>query len=511
MPERRTVLVVSTRLDVAAEAVSLHLQQMGVPVQRLNTESFPLTSTGGLRWPGAPQVTWQSANTEIAFEDVGSVWFRRHRLPQIPASVSPGDAEYCLRESEWFVKGLLMTLRERVSPARWMSDPVWVSRAESKMLQLEVAAQCGLRIPRTLVTNNWNLVRRFFDECRRQVVAKALRLGYFDYGNSQSSVFTTVLSAEHLQDEMAVRLAPVIYQEHLEKAADLRVTIVGERIFAAGIDSQSDPAARTDWRAAQSDLVHARYDLPSNLRSSCLRLMRRLGLVYGALDFVLTPEGQHIFLEVNPSGQWLWLDDSSTWVSHRQSPNGCERLRVNRVAEFLLDCLWPTAHPHTAGQAEIADHQVISIPNIADAEVLKSVLEAVETELKREDDRRGSVDARLQAVGAFAPVAVTLLLAVVTFLTSGRSGSFTVLSVKVMSVVSFYVASQFLRAVIAAVHGLGRRNYQAFTEAALVEHIGSEQEYRLARARAMITWIAEHRRATNAKVTAASSCTSSSH
>ena len=169
---------------------------------------------------------------------------------------------------------------------------------------------------------------------------------------------------------------------------------------------------------------------------------------------------------------------------------------MNRLTEFIVDCVWPVAHGSMAGTAPAPN-----VPDTADLQVLKSMSDAVQAELKREDDRRTSVDGRLQAVGSVVPVAVTLLLAVVTFLTSGRSGDFRPISIKVLAFISSYAALQFLRAMIASVTGLGRRKYRALRPADIVTNVASEREYIRGRVIALIGWIDLHREQNNEKVT----------
>ena len=118
--------------------------------------------------------------TRISLDDVRRVWFRRHRLPVLPPDIVPAHAEYMWRESQWFVRGLLFVLAERVPAVDWMSPPLPLEAAESKMLQLEVAQAVGLRCPPTLISNDPSAIREFFEHHGRSVVAKALKLGYFD-------------------------------------------------------------------------------------------------------------------------------------------------------------------------------------------------------------------------------------------------------------------------------------------------------------------------------------------
>ena len=304
------ILVVTTAVDEASDAVVKELQDAGARFWRLNTEDFPLRASASWQLD-ADHVSadWKLDSAVSSFDRVQRVWFRRHRLPALPPAVEPAHAEYCLRESQWFLRGLLFALGQRVPNANWMSHPLAVERAESKILQLSVARTRGLLCPPTLVSNDPIRIREFYYRHEGRVVAKALRSAYLDYGQYQTAAFTTALAVGDLGDAEGLAAAPVIYQKHLEKQCDIRVTVVGNDIYAAAIHSQAEPSAKTDWRQTQEDLGHTAFTLPSTIASATRSLMRDLGLAFGAIDFVLTPEEQFYFLEVNPSGQWLWIED----------------------------------------------------------------------------------------------------------------------------------------------------------------------------------------------------------
>jgi glutathione synthase/RimK-type ligase-like ATP-grasp enzyme len=246
----------------------------------------------------------------------------------MPAEMEKAHQEYCLREADWFIKGLIYCLDDKKPHVQWMNHPGRAQFAESKIFQLSVARTLGLRVPQTLVSNDPNAVRRFWDETQGRMIAKPLRLGYFDFGDRQTCVFTTSISREHLLDDQAIQLAPVIYQELIPKACDIRVTIVGRELFAASIDSQSVPSARVDWRQSETeDLPHSVHQLPQDIQAKCLAYMDALGLSFGALDLVLTPDNEYVFLEVNSSGQWVWLED---------------KLNLP-ISEAIADWLWTSA------------------------------------------------------------------------------------------------------------------------------------------------------------------------
>ena len=213
------VLLVTTKLDAASDAVAAGLKRAGTRFYRLNTEELPLGGRASCEFrDGDRRLWWQTADRTVAFDGVKRVWFRRHRLPALPTGARRGDAEYCLRESQWFVRGMLLNLAEYVPAAYWMSFPANTQRAESKMLQLHVAAGVGLTCPETLISNNPEEIRRFFARQEGRVVAKPLRLGFFDYGDIQTAAYTTAVSMADLGSDDALAVAPVIYQHFIPES-----------------------------------------------------------------------------------------------------------------------------------------------------------------------------------------------------------------------------------------------------------------------------------------------------
>jgi len=306
------VLIVSTKVDIATDHVVLKLRNLGASLYRINTEDLPLIASSSISFSNSHTSSWSwvSGSKGADLDDIRSVWFRRHRLPVMPPEVAAPDVEYCLRESEWFLKGGVYSRGALARSVEWMSHPVNIQHAESKIYQLSVARSLGLAVPDTLISNDPERIKGFFKKKEGEIVAKPLRLGYFDYGDRQTGVFTNRVSADDLVEDEPLRMAPVIYQELLTKLFDIRVTVVGQQVFAAAIDSQSEPSAALDWRRTDNEnLPHYAHDLPASVQDACLSYMAALGLNFGALDFVLTPRNEYVFLEVNPNGQWVWIEE----------------------------------------------------------------------------------------------------------------------------------------------------------------------------------------------------------
>lgn len=296
------VLIVSTIVDAATDEVVRQLCGLSIPHRRLNTEDFPFSRSLALSYGSAT-----SAGLVVDGELLPrptTIWYRRLRSPPKPRSMEDGIYEFCLRENRAAMLGGLLGLH-----SRWMSHPAAVWQSENKPYQLAVAQELGFRIPRTVITNDVSAIRSAAATFGRMVV-KPARTGHVVHGGADRAIFTSELLPEHLDDLHGAELSPAIYQELVPKRFDIRVTIVGAQLFAAAIDSQSDPAAVVDWRHTNNPtLPHQRTTLPEELQRRLHQLMHRLELTFAAIDLVETPSGDFVFLEVNPNGQWLWLDD----------------------------------------------------------------------------------------------------------------------------------------------------------------------------------------------------------
>ena len=296
------VLIVSTIADIATDDVVRRLASAGVPHFRLNTEEYPFSRTLAFH-PTTAGRTWMECDG-LKVPIPTAVWYRRFRSPPKPEEMDEGIYTFCLQENRAALLGRIMGLH-----ARWMSHPAAVWQAENKPYQLSLAADLGLTIPKTVVTNDPRVIREAFAQFG-EMIAKPARTGHIVCEGKEYAIFTSRVLDQHLDELESARLSPSIYQELIPKKFDLRITIVGRRIYAAAIDSQSDPAAMIDWRRTDNPrLPHHPIVLPNKLSEQLLRLMDSLHLTFAAIDMIQSEDGEYVFLEVNPSAQWMWLDE----------------------------------------------------------------------------------------------------------------------------------------------------------------------------------------------------------
>jgi glutathione synthase/RimK-type ligase-like ATP-grasp enzyme len=300
MSHEETVLIVSTKLDNATDAVVKRLATKGVRHYRLNTEDYPFHSTLSYCPTEKPSLVYDG----VPIGTPTSIWYRRMRTPSTPVGMDEGVSNFCRQEARSLIVGSALA-----QDARWMSHPARVWEAENKPYQLRVATQLGLSIPKTLISNDPETIESAFRKWGRMVI-KPVRSGYVVNNGVEYAIYTSELLDKHFEDFDDAIWSPSIYQQLVPKRYDLRITIVGDQCFAVAIDSQSDPAALVDWRQTENpDLPHHRTTLPKALVETLKKLMARLGLTFGAIDLIETTDGGYVFLEVNPSGQWLWLDE----------------------------------------------------------------------------------------------------------------------------------------------------------------------------------------------------------
>jgi glutathione synthase/RimK-type ligase-like ATP-grasp enzyme len=303
----RALIVTRTNDNESVEYVSRALERRGAKPFRLDTDLFPTKVRVSVRASDAGvSGEIRSEDDAVQVSEIAGAWHRRLEIGgAIPTTMDKRLRMPSVEESKRVLLGLLASLEcPVVDPAARLRH------AEHKQLQLEVARRVGLAIPRTLVTNDPSAAREFWDACEGRVVAKMMTgFAVVEQGKEQV-VFTTPLSEADLGSLEQLALCPMTFQEKLEKAVELRVTIVGERVFAASIDSSQMERSKTDWRREGFALLSAwkPYALPAEVEKGLLGLMDAFGLNYGAIDVIVTPEGRHVFLEVNPAGEFFWLE-----------------------------------------------------------------------------------------------------------------------------------------------------------------------------------------------------------
>ena len=302
---RNQVLILTHSADhYVVERVQAALERRGAATRRFDTDLFPSEVRLSAFVGGDRRALLRSGDVEIDLAGVAAVWARKIWAPRIDERVEPRLREGAVRESAAALAGVLDALRG----ARWIDPPEVVRAAENKLRQLRAAEAAGLEIPRTLLSNDPDEVRAFKD-ANGEIVAKMLTPLSVGMGHQGFFVRTSLVTEEHLEHLDSLRHAPMVFQALVPKAVELRVACVGERAFAGAIDASRSERGRIDWRLARPDEVRwEKAELPSAVAEQISGLRAALGLRYGAVDLIRRPDGAHVFLEINPSGEWGMLE-----------------------------------------------------------------------------------------------------------------------------------------------------------------------------------------------------------
>src|ERR1044072_2728306 len=228
---------------------------------------------------------------EFDLREVTAVWHRRISFgAQLPKTLDKQMRHASLGETSAAAHGMLASLK-----AFRMDHLPHIRHAENKQLQLQIARELGLEIPRTLTTNDPNTVRAFAESCENGIVTKMLSsFAIYDEGK-ELVVFTNPVKREDLENLSGLNLCPATFQESLPKSLEIRATVVGQRVMSAAVDSQVSARATHDWRRDGLRMIEdwQPYQLPLEIEEKILRLMNYFSLNYGAIDIILTPDGRH--------------------------------------------------------------------------------------------------------------------------------------------------------------------------------------------------------------------------
>ena len=335
MASKALVLIISRLNDPDIDEVIEHLDSKGVSWFRLNTETFPLLTEIDWRCDlsGSPYSLIRHENKELDTRDVTAVWYRNFGSPWLPRGLSETDRQYVDTECRMLIYAAVDTAN-----CKWINNRHNEFIASSKAYQLNVARKVGLSVPRTLISNDLEQVLNFTDQCDGKVLFKPFGgpqvsppvtqeevISQFgdnlkrpvDLNPSEQMpphIFSQILTEEKLNHLKEIEYCPAIFQEYVEKNVELRITIIGEKIFSSEIHSQVYPETQVDFRrfvTTGKKLPHVATKIPTDLEDKLQNLMKELGLVFGCIDVIKTPDGEYVFLEVNPAGYWMWVEEAT--------------------------------------------------------------------------------------------------------------------------------------------------------------------------------------------------------
>jgi glutathione synthase/RimK-type ligase-like ATP-grasp enzyme len=306
----KTVLVISHADDGTTKILSERFREMDQQYNLIDLSLFPSQSVASIDYScEEPFVRFRQDDQGFDSNTVTGVWWRRPKGKLRGVSTDPLD-KYIEAESEVFIRSLFQLLPD----VTWVSDPENTRIANSKPFQLRVAKKMGFKIPRTVISNDPQVVLDFLKNNKDlRLIMKPVGTGHFRFspeGNHQDLVvYTRIINPEEVQENInLVRNCPVIFQEAIVEKIDIRITVVGRNVFAVSIHHDADAGAgsdNVDWRNHKLNRIYKPFRLPEGLECLCRDYVEYFGLRFGVIDMCLSSDGEYYFLEINPQGQWV--------------------------------------------------------------------------------------------------------------------------------------------------------------------------------------------------------------
>jgi ATP-grasp ribosomal peptide maturase len=305
-PAANTVLVLTEPGDTTADLVVKELDRRGAQVFRADVGDFPLSLRVRAWFDGSWRGEIRGPDGSVDLRDIRSVYLRRPTAFAFPPSMTDAEQRFAAREARRGIGGLLLSLS-----CSWVNHPARAADAEYKPLQLATAAACGLDVPRTMITNVPGDAAAHSAHLGSSVVYKSFASATVADGQQVKLIYTTPVTALDMADAR-VALTAHQFQQRVPKVRDVRATVVGTHVFAANIlVDDGNPGGLLDWRADYDSLRYEPASLPDSVEASLLAMTERLGLSFAAADFVVTADDQHYFIDLNPSGQWGWIQEAT--------------------------------------------------------------------------------------------------------------------------------------------------------------------------------------------------------
>lgn len=300
------LLIISDKYDAHADFVQEKLFKHNVENFRINLDVDALKKTKITRKNSSWVIVNEYGNSVFS-DEINLIWCRRPFVHLTLQEKKSSDTALKIWKNEW--NRTLLGLYADLEQKNWLSPLRNSLRGENKYLQLNLAVQAGFSIPLSITSNVKTELLEFAEKFENVVFKVMEQEIYNDNENNPVGIYANKISVVDLLDFNVEDENPIFLQEYIKKSYEVRYTVVNGQHFVCKIDSQKSKISKDDWR--RYDLANTPYFIitpPEEIKQKVDFFMQSLGINYGALDFIVTPTGDWVFLEINCMGQWLWIE-----------------------------------------------------------------------------------------------------------------------------------------------------------------------------------------------------------
>lgn len=299
------ILMLTSDFDLEANLVGIGLRRQGIDYVRVSMKDIP----NGLKISYEIGDEFTKFNFDIndrPFEisENSLVWLRNFSIKEIMFQNDSLLNLFSLQSWESSIVSFLNNL-----------DCIWINSISSslkgndKVYQLTSAKKHGFEIPDTLITNEIRYVRNFYSLHSKEIIMKTINNHSIEFDGRIYSRYTRPLNDDSISKFKNYLIAPFIFQRRIKCSYELRVTVIGDRIFVAKLD-RNLPLDKSfiPYHGIFNQSITEYLELPNDFKKRCIKYVDSLGLKYGALDFIVDLEGRIFFLEINTTGDWYWIE-----------------------------------------------------------------------------------------------------------------------------------------------------------------------------------------------------------
>ncbi len=299
------VLILTHEGDPHSKSVCEYFDQEGIDYFEVLTDK--LIDNYNLTFNLSKEVfIISNSERQIELNEDWSIWNRRVMDPEIPSCLRGELERIILTETERTWQALLFT-----HPGRVVNRPQANFNANNKIDQLLFAKKYGngIKVPQTILTNNPGEFKKFYAGLPK-VSFKLLKAPIVQKNNGEYlTCYNNIVTDEQAKKAELIKNNPSLFQEYIEKEYELRITSLENKVVAIKIDSQNSELSKVDFRRYDfKKVTYEQIDIPNNVKKFCTDMMKHYGLLFGEFDFIKNKKGEYVFLEINPNGQWLWLE-----------------------------------------------------------------------------------------------------------------------------------------------------------------------------------------------------------
>ena len=297
-----TVILIGRKTDPHIQGIISELDKLNQKYVVL--DEFSVGDSFTLQFPEQKLAQIKTNQFQINNNEIKSIW----NSSSLKVSINPDIVE----ESKKFVQNEwsegIMSLWNSIE-TNWVNHPEAIEFNGNRLKQLKLAHEIGWEIPQTMITCEPGQIYEFYKKCQKNIIAKTLNSSI---GLPEGKmIFSSKINEKDLERSLELQNSPCMFQEYVDKKTEFRSTIIGETIHSVEIHSQKSEKTKHDWRH-YDDFKKTPYisqELPDEINSKLLQMMKKMGLKFGAADIIRTPDDEYYFLEINPNGRWWWIQE----------------------------------------------------------------------------------------------------------------------------------------------------------------------------------------------------------